>query len=75
MTGIGDQIHANIEKKNLDDAGLVPGAKGHDQRAKLAKKGNLFDAMAQGHHGVQAAPGEEDEDPDVLAERRERNIK
>jgi hypothetical protein len=72
MTGTGDALHANVEKKNLDDAGLWPGAKGHDREAKHLKKGNFYDKMAQEHHGVQAAPGEEGLDQETLLERRER---
>ena len=72
MTGTGDSIDSSIEKKRMDDAGLYPGAKGHDQRAKLAKKGNLYDSLAQGGHGVQAAPGEEDLSQEELLGRHER---
>ena len=70
MTGIGDQLDTSVEKKRMDDAGLYPGAKGHDQVAKQAKKGNLFDSLAQGHHGVEAAPGEEGLSQDELLEKR-----
>lgn len=42
VTGIGDQLPSSIEKKNLDDAGNDPRAKGHDRYAKHAKQKDTF---------------------------------
>lgn len=71
ITGTGDSITSNIEKKNLDDANLDPRAKGHVQYAKHARsQGNPIDDMAQGSHDVQAAPGEEDVGQEDLLDRR-----
>lgn len=70
VTGTGDQLPSNIEKKNLDDADLDPRAKGHVQYAKHAKQRNEFDTMAQADHDVRPAPGEEDVGQDDLLDRR-----
>ncbi|KAF2188192.1 hypothetical protein K469DRAFT_703660 [Zopfia rhizophila CBS 207.26] len=69
-TGIGDQLPSNVEKKNLDDAGYDPRAKGHVQYAKHAKQKDPFAKMAHGDHGVEPAPGEEDLDQEELVQRR-----
>jgi hypothetical protein len=43
ITGTGDQLPSSVEKKNMDDAGRDPGAKGHDRHAKHAKQKSAFD--------------------------------
>lgn len=42
ITGTGDQLPSSVEKKNLDDAGMDPRAKGHDRYAKHAKQKDSF---------------------------------
>ncbi|KAH7116039.1 hypothetical protein B0J11DRAFT_584073 [Dendryphion nanum] len=69
VTGTGDQITGNIEKKNLDDAS-GPYAKGHDRYAKHIRQDNPFDRNAAGEHDVQPAPGEEELSQDALLDRR-----
>lgn len=69
ISGTGDQINTNIEKKNLDDADKVPEAKGHDQYAKhVRKEKSEFDQGAG--HDVEAAPGEELLTQDELLKKR-----
>lgn len=72
LSGTGDQLSSNLEKKNLDDANFVPGAKGHDQYAKHAKQDNPLDSVKHGarSHDVEAAPGEEELSQDQLLDRR-----
>ncbi|KAF2265856.1 hypothetical protein CC78DRAFT_514854 [Lojkania enalia] len=69
MTGIGDQLTSNIEKKRLDDASYDPRAHGHQQYAKHARQ-HQPDNMVHGDHNVQAAPGEELDNQDALLDRR-----
>ena len=63
ISGTGDQISSNIEKKNLDDADKVPEAKGHDEYVKhVRKQQSEFDentGQVKAGHDVEAAPGEE----------------
>ncbi|OCL06020.1 hypothetical protein AOQ84DRAFT_86378 [Glonium stellatum] len=70
MTGIGDQLPANVEKKRLDDADLDPRAHGHDRAFKHAVKNAPFTKLAGEGPDVQPAPGEEGDGQDVLRERR-----
>jgi hypothetical protein len=72
LTGTGDQLSSNIEKKNLDDADFDPRAKGHDRYAKHAKQDNPMDSLKYGavSHDVEAAPGEELETQEALLEKR-----
>jgi len=72
LSGTGDQLSSNLEKKNLDDANFDPRAKGHDQYAKHARQDNPYDSLKHGagSHGVEAAPGEEEETQDALLEKR-----
>lgn len=70
ITGTGNQLPASIEKKNLDDAGYDPRAKGHDRSAKHAKQRDGLSYMAEEGPDVQPASGEEDEEQAVLSERR-----
>ncbi|KAL1592589.1 hypothetical protein SLS59_009681 [Nothophoma quercina] len=74
ISGTGDQINSNIEKKNLDDADKVPQAKGHDQYAKhVAKQQSEFDensGRVKAGHDVEAAPGEELLTQDELLKKR-----
>jgi hypothetical protein len=74
ISGTGDQINSNIEKKNLDDADKVPQAKGHDQYAKhVAKQQSEFDensGRVRASHDVEAAPGEELLTQDELLKKR-----
>lgn len=62
VTGTGDQITSNIEKKNLDDANYDPMAKGSARYAKHARQDNPLDSLnhGAGSHDVEAAPGEEE---------------
>jgi hypothetical protein len=72
LSGTGDQITSNIEKKNLDDANFDPGAKGHQRYAKHAKQDNPMDSLKHGagDHNVEAAPGEEELSQDQLLDKR-----
>ncbi|RAR08273.1 Nop-like protein [Stemphylium lycopersici] len=72
ISGIGDQMPANVEKKNLDDANFDPRAKGHVQYAKHARQDNPMDSLKHGagDHGVQPAPGEEQESEESLLNKR-----
>ncbi|KAF3044076.1 hypothetical protein E8E12_009030 [Didymella heteroderae] len=74
ISGRGDQINSNIEKKNLDDADKVPEAKGHDRYAKhVRKQQSDFDensGQVKASHGVEAAPGEELLTQDELLKKR-----
>lgn len=70
ITGTGDAITSNIEKKNLDDAG-GPYAKGHDRYAKHIRQDNPFNRnVGSGEHDVQPAPGEEELGQDALLDKR-----
>ena len=52
ISGTGDQINSNIEKKNLDDADKVPEAKGHDRYAKhVRKQQSEFDELGTSKGG------------------------
>ncbi|KAL5118128.1 hypothetical protein ACEQ8H_003963 [Pleosporales sp. CAS-2024a] len=72
LTGTGDQLSANMEKKNLDDANFDPRAKGHARYLKHARQDNPLDSLKHGagNHDVEAAPGEELETQDALLEKR-----
>lgn len=72
ISGTGDQITSNIEKKNLDDANFDPRAKGHDQYAKHARQDNPLSSSKHGakSHDVEAAPGEEELVQDELLDKR-----
>ncbi|KAF1839479.1 hypothetical protein BDW02DRAFT_539722 [Decorospora gaudefroyi] len=72
ITGRGDQLTSNVEKKNLDDASYDPRAKGHDQYAKHAQQDNPLNSLKHGagSHNVEAAPGEEQDSQDALLDRR-----
>jgi hypothetical protein len=72
LSGTGDQITSNIEKKNLDDANFDPRAKGHQQYAKHARQENPMDSLKHGagDHNVEAAPGEEELSQDQLLDKR-----
>ncbi|KAF2659200.1 hypothetical protein K491DRAFT_689555 [Lophiostoma macrostomum CBS 122681] len=70
ITGTGDQLTSNIEKKNLDDAYLDPKAKGHARYAKHARQDNEFDKLAKAGHDVESAPGEEEVGQEDLLDRR-----
>jgi hypothetical protein len=72
ITGAGDQVTSNIEKKNLDDANYDPRAKGHVQYAKHARQDNPMDSLKHGadSHDVEAAPGEEEESQEALLAKR-----
>lgn len=72
LTGTGDQLSSNIEKKNLDDANFDPKAKGHERYAKHARQDNPMDSLKHGagSHDVEAAPGEELETQDALLDKR-----
>ncbi|USP76018.1 hypothetical protein yc1106_03292 [Curvularia clavata] len=72
ISGTGDQMTSNIEKKNIDDAYVDPGAKGHVQYFKHAKQDNPMDSLkyGAGDHGVQRAPGEEEDSEEALLDRR-----
>ncbi|KAJ4410889.1 hypothetical protein N0V91_001818 [Didymella pomorum] len=74
ISGTGDQINSNIEKKNLDGADRVPEAKGHDQYAKhVRKQQSEFDessGQVKARHDVEAAPGEELLTQDELLKKR-----
>lgn len=74
LTGTGDQLNSNVEKKNLDDANKEPGAKGHDRGAKhaLNRTDNPLDSLKHGagSHNVEAAPGEEQLSQNELLEKR-----
>jgi hypothetical protein len=75
ISGTGDQITSNIEKKNLDDANFDPRAKGHVQYAKHARQDNPMDSLKHGagSHDVEAAPGEEEESQEALLNKRGAN--
>lgn len=73
ISGTGDQISSNIEKKNLDDADNVPQAKGDGRYAKHVRhQKSEFDTQAHAGHNVQRAPVEEEElmTQDGLLEKR-----
>ncbi|KAF2032680.1 hypothetical protein EK21DRAFT_109750 [Setomelanomma holmii] len=72
LTGTRDQLTSNVEKKNLDDAGFDPKAKGHDKYAKHARQDNSLDSLRHGagSHDVEAAPEEELDSQDALLDRR-----
>ncbi|KAH7398293.1 hypothetical protein BKA66DRAFT_545897 [Pyrenochaeta sp. MPI-SDFR-AT-0127] len=72
ISGTGDQITSNIEKKNLDDANFDPRAKGHDRYAKHARQDNPLGSSKHGavSHDVDAAPGEEELGQDELLDKR-----
>ncbi|KAI8942594.1 hypothetical protein NX059_000651 [Plenodomus lindquistii] len=72
LTGTGDQLSSNIEKKNLDDANFDDKAKGHDRYAKHARQDNPLDSDKHGasSHDVEAAPGEELLSQNELLEKR-----
>ncbi|KAJ4351794.1 uncharacterized protein N0V89_007138 [Didymosphaeria variabile] len=70
LTGTGDQMSSNVEKKSFDDAPFDSRAKGSDQYYKHARQGNDFDKFAKAGHGVQAASGEEEDTQDALLDRR-----
>jgi hypothetical protein len=74
ISGTGDQINSNIEKKNLDDADKVPEAKGHDRYAKhVRKQQSEFDensGQVKAGHDVETAPGEELLTQDELLRKR-----
>ncbi|OAL03874.1 hypothetical protein IQ06DRAFT_291530 [Phaeosphaeriaceae sp. SRC1lsM3a] len=72
ITGTGDQLSSNIEKKNLDDANFDPRAKGHAQYLKHARQDNPMDSLKHGagSHDVEAAPGEELESQEALLKKR-----
>ncbi|CAO2654779.1 Nn.00g115120.m01.CDS01 [Neocucurbitaria sp. VM-36] len=72
LTGTGDSISSNVEKKNLDDANFDPRAKGHDQYAKHARQDNPYESLKHGSasHDVDAAPGEEELGQDELLSKR-----
>ncbi|KAF2248746.1 hypothetical protein BU26DRAFT_550682 [Trematosphaeria pertusa] len=70
MTGTGDQMPSNIEKKSFDDAPMDPRAKGSDQYYKHAKQRNDFARATEADHGVRPAPGEEDMSQEDLLNKR-----
>lgn len=72
ITGTGDQLSSNIEKKDLDDANFDPRAKGHAQYLKHARQDNPMDSLKHGagSHDVKAAPGEELESQEALLKKR-----
>ncbi|KAF2873413.1 hypothetical protein BDV95DRAFT_566954 [Massariosphaeria phaeospora] len=70
MTGAGDALSSNVERKNLDDAGYNAGAHGHDRNAKHARSDNLFNKQVHDDHGVETAPGEENMGQNELLDRR-----
>lgn len=72
LTGTGDQMTSNIDKKNLDDANYDPRAKGHASYAKHARQNNPLDSLKHGagSHDVEAAPGEEEISQEDLLDRR-----
>ncbi|KAF2708923.1 hypothetical protein K504DRAFT_468147 [Pleomassaria siparia CBS 279.74] len=69
-TGTGDELPSSVEKKNMDDAGLDPRAKGSDRYMKHARQKDGFGLMAQGDHDVGEAPGEEGMGQDDLLDKR-----
>lgn len=72
LTGTGDQLSSNIEKKYLDDANFDPRAKGRAQYAKHARQDEPLSSLKHGaeSHDVEAAPGEEFESQDALLNKR-----
>lgn len=72
VTGTGDQMTSNIEKKNMDDANYDPRAKGSARYAKHARQDNPLDSSNHGaaSHDVEAAPGEEELGQDELLDKR-----
>lgn len=72
LSGTGDQLSSNLEKKNLDDANFEPNAKGHDRHAKHARQDNPLDSLKHGagSHDVEVAPDEELETQGALLEKR-----
>lgn len=72
ITGIGDQVTSNVEKKNLDDTNFDPGAKGNVRYAKHSKHDNPFTSLktGAGDHNVEAAPGEEEDSQETLLKKR-----
>ena len=72
ITGTGDQMTSNVEKKNLDDTNFDPGAKGNVRYAKYAKHDNPFSSLATGakDHNVEPAPGEEEDSQETLLNKR-----
>ncbi|KAL6710223.1 hypothetical protein ACN47E_009169 [Coniothyrium glycines] len=61
LTGAGDQLTSNLEKKNMDDANYDPRAKGDNRYFKHARQDNPFNSLQHGagDHNVEPAPGEE----------------
>lgn len=72
VTGTGEQITSNIEKKNLDDVNYDPRAKGSAQYTKHVRQDNPLDSLKHGagSHNVEAAPGEEELRQDELLDKR-----
>jgi hypothetical protein len=53
-----------------DDAGLDPKAKGSDRYVKHTRQDNPYEKLAQGDHGVEPAPGEEELGGNELLNKR-----
>jgi hypothetical protein len=53
-----------------DDAGLDPKAKGSDRYVKHTRQDNPYEKLAQGDHGVEPAPGEEELSGNELLNKR-----
>ena len=72
-TAYGDSMPAEIETKRLGmQSGMMDAAKGHGRDEKHRKqKGADEERLAGEGPEVAAAPGEEDEDQEVLRDRRE----
>ncbi|PVH95679.1 hypothetical protein DM02DRAFT_617734 [Periconia macrospinosa] len=70
MTGIGDQMPSNIEKKTFDNTPYDPRAKGDVRTYKHDVQRNDFDLMAQADHNVRPAPGEEELSQEELLDKR-----
>ena len=72
ITGIGDQMPAGIESKHFDMGGAGgPAAKGHPRDGRHdVKAGSEIERFAGDGAEAEPAPGEEEEDQDVVRERK-----
>ena len=71
VTGTGDQMPVQAETKRMHLGANDPLSKGHDRYDKHSRqKESDLERYAGDGAGVQAAPGEEEEDQDTLRDRK-----
>ncbi|MCJ1259233.1 hypothetical protein MMC24_007069 [Lignoscripta atroalba] len=71
VTGTGDQMPAQVESKRLHMGANNPLSKGHDRYDKHTRqKESDLERYAGEGAGVDRAPGEEDDDEDVVRDRK-----